>query len=94
MSRYDRQIRLDEVGHDGQARISAARAEVRGRDGNLVELCYLERAGVQAVTLQPEAEPKPFVHQQWFHFEESRRAAAGAWRALDQIRRALGVSGT
>lgn len=91
MGRYDRQIRLDEVGRDGQARICTATAEVRGCDGNLVELCYLERAGFQAVMMQPHAGPPPFVHEQWFRFAESRRVAAGAWRALDQIRRALGI---
>lgn len=93
-ARYDRQIRLAEVGAPGQERLARARAEVRGRDGHMVELAYLERAGMGAVTLVPERAPEDFVHAAHFRFPESREVAAGAWRALRKIRAALGVSGT
>ena len=87
-----RQIRLPEVGIEGQARLAAACLEVRGRDGSLAELVYLCRAGVQRVALNPDRKPTPFVHAALFRHESSRRLAAGAWRALAQLRGILAIS--
>ena len=81
-----RQIRLREIGAEGQARIAAASAEVRGRDGSLTELVYLHRAGVERARLVPEKEPIPFPHAGLFQHEASRQLGAGAWRALARIR--------
>ncbi len=84
-----RQIRLREVGVEGQARINAASVEVRGRDGSLTELVYLHRAGVERAAILPEKEPVPFAHAELFRQQSSRRSGAGAWRALAQLRTLL-----
>jgi hypothetical protein len=86
-----RQIRLTEVGIEGQARLAAASLEVRGRDGSLAEFVYLHRAGVERVVLRPDRQPPPFAHAPLFHHDGSRRLAAGAWRALSQIRDILAI---
>jgi len=91
MTRYDRQARLAEVGPEGQARIQAATAEVRGSEGHMIELSYLERAGFRAVSLRPERAPEPFAHADWFAFDTAREVGAGAWRALSKIRRVIGT---
>ncbi len=86
--RYTRQTRLAEIGDAGQARIAGAIAEVRGSDGADVEIRYLWGAGVQHITHEPGSAPVPFQHERHFRFAESRRVAAGAWRALLTLRRA------
>ena len=91
--RYDRQVRLREVGAAGQARLESARARVQGCEGQGVELSYLERAGFRAVELAPRDPAAPFAHAELFRFEASRRVGAGAWRALEKIKRALGDGG-
>jgi hypothetical protein len=85
----DRQTRLPEIGPAGQARIRDAEVEVRGSDGAIVEAEYLHRAGVVRLTLTPGRDPEPFRHESAFRFAASRRVAAGAWRALTKVRRAL-----
>jgi len=87
-----RQIRLAEVGLAGQARLSRAALCVRGRDGSLAEFVYLHRAGVERLTLQPNLPALPFEHATLFRHASTRRLGAGAWRALGQIRDALGFS--
>jgi hypothetical protein len=53
-----------------------------------VEREYLARAG--AATLSVSGDPgSPFVHAAAFRHAEARDFAAGAWRALSQIIRAL-----
>ena len=84
-----RQIRLREVGLEGQARIAAASVEIRGRDGSLAELVYLHRAGVERAAILPEQEPRPFPHAGLFRHGSSRRLGAGAWRALARLRTLL-----
>ena len=87
-----RQIRLTEVGIEGQARLAAASLEVRGRDGSLAEFVYLHRAGVERLALRPDRQASPFAHAALFRHDGSRRLAAGAWRALSQIRAVLALS--
>jgi hypothetical protein len=91
--RYTRQRRLPEVGAAGQARILAATVEVRGRDGAIIETEYLYRAGVERLSIAPNREPVPFAHEAHFRFFASRRIAAGAWRALGELRRVLAGDG-
>ena len=86
-----RQIRLAEVGVDGQARLGAASLEVRGRDGSLIEFLYLHRAGIARLELRPERAAVPFAHAALFRHGEARRLGAGAWRALRQIRDILAM---
>jgi hypothetical protein len=85
--RYTRQRRLAEVGDAGQARIGAATVEVHGRDGAIIEAEYLHRAGVVRLSIVPDLEPSRFAHEAHFRFFASRRIGAGAWRALEKLRR-------
>jgi hypothetical protein len=87
--RFTRQMRLRDVGIDGQARLGRAALEVHGNEGALVEFLYLCRAGVERLDLLPSATPAAFAHANSFRFRETRSLAAGAWRALGQIRRVL-----
>ncbi len=87
-----RQIRLAEVGLAGQARLSQATLDVRGRDGSLAEFLYLHRAGIERLALQPNLPARPFAHAGLFKHPASRRLGAGAWRALDQLRTVLGLA--
>jgi hypothetical protein len=93
MDLCDRQRRLPEIGVSGQDRIRGARIDVRGNDGAILQAEYLCRAGVEIVTIMPRAEPTPFAHEAAFRFAASRRVGAGAWRALAEIKAALGMSG-
>jgi hypothetical protein len=87
--RYARQRRLPEVGDAGQQRIFDAVLEVRGTDGAIVEAEYLMRAGVERLSISPRGEPDPFVHAEAFVHAAPTRIAAGAWRALAQLRRVI-----
>jgi hypothetical protein len=86
-----RQIRLAEVGVDGQARLACSSLEVRGRDGSLAEFAYLHRAGVERLALKPDLPASPFAHAALFRHAGPRQLGAGAWRALTQIRHVLGL---
>ena len=88
-----RQLLLPEVGPAGQAKIQALACEVLGSDGAIIEAEYLHRAGVERLELLPGREPEPYAHEAEFRFAASRRVAAGAWRALRKIRRALELEG-
>ena len=87
-----RQIRLAEVGLEGQARLSRATLTVRGRDGSLAEFLYLHRAGVERLSLRPNLPARPFSHAGLFKHAAPRRLGAGAWRALTQLRIVLGMA--
>lgn len=86
-----RQIRLAEVGTEGQARLSKAALTVAGRDGSLAEFLYLHRAGIERLTLEPSLPALAFPHADLFRHAGPRRFGAGAWRALSQMRRVLGL---
>ena len=88
---HSRQRCLPEVGDEGQHRLAEASLVVRGTDGAIIESEYLHRAGVDRVDILSYAAPAPFEHEAHFRFFASRRIGAGAWRALGQIRRVLGV---
>lgn len=88
--RHSRQRRLPEVGERGQARVAAVQATVAANaPGALVELAYLERAGVERLTLARDVSTLPFRHADWFQHRGPAMVAAGAWRALDQLRHSL-----
>ncbi len=90
--RYDRQLRLDEIGPSGQAAIATCDARVHGSDGALIEALYLHRAGVERLSMVPRKRPTRFEFGHHFEMPESRAVAAGAWRALQTLRHALGLS--
>jgi hypothetical protein len=96
--RYTRQRRLREIGDAGQERLFAARVTLGGRPASgsvrgvpprdrssVIELVYLERAGVGSVAIDSLAAPRAFAHAESFHHEPARRHAAAAWRALRTI---------
>ncbi len=86
--RYARQRLLAEVGDDGQARIEAARLGVAASPEAWTEATYLARAGVHEIA-PASGPPLPFAHATVFRHEGPRRDAAGAWRALRQLRHVL-----
>jgi hypothetical protein len=87
-----RQIRLTEVGLEGQARLSSASLEVRGADGSMTEFVYLHRAGVERLSILPNLSPPAFSHSALFRHAGTHRMAAGAWRAIAQIRGILALN--
>ena len=87
-----RQIRLREIGSEGQAKLSRATLEVRGSDGSLAEFVYLHRAGIERLSLTPGKPALPFEHAALFQHAGPRRLGAGAWRALSQLRTVLGMN--
>lgn len=95
MDRHARQRRLPEVGETGQSRLAESRLCVSGSgEAARVEAEYLARAGVQQLERLPDRTPVPFVHARFFEHAAPRALAAGAWRALAQIRRTLGMAGS
>jgi hypothetical protein len=94
-TRFERQARLPEFGSDGQARLERARVVVRGRSAieRDVATAYLARAGVGEVMASPpgDAPADPFPHADHYTSEAARQVGAGAWRALAEMRRILGV---
>ena len=88
MDRHVRQRTLAAVGDAGQQRIEAAPYAVAGAGyAASIERHYLERAGARQFSPAPEA--PSFVHAPAFTHAAARDFAAGAWRALAQLRRAL-----
>jgi len=88
--RYARQRLLAAVGELGQQRIAAATYVVTGdaETEAVVEREYLVRAG--ASRLEARREPAAtFAHAATFRHPAARDFAAGAWRALTQLRRVL-----
>ena len=91
LDRYTRQRRLREIGDAGQARLHAASVTIGGRADSMVELVYLERAGVGSVTIDSLAAPRAFAHAAVFQHDAARRHAASAWRALRSIVEIVGA---
>ena len=97
--RWDRQIRLRNVGPAGQARIGAARVQVDANSDSDLLVRYLDRAGVQIegdakATSPASAEvlvPRSCPHRSFFRHEASRSVAESSWQALELIRRILEI---
>jgi hypothetical protein len=90
MDRYARQRLLAAVGDSGQQRIAAASYRVAS-DATLsseVEREYLTRAGAQHFSFATTSAP-PFAHAGAFRDGAAREFAAGAWRALSQLKSVL-----
>jgi hypothetical protein len=87
-ARYDRQVRLREVGEEGQRRIGASRLSVGKSSAARVERLYLERAGAFEVSRR-DVPDVPFKHEHVFEHDRTRTFGAGAWRALKQLERVL-----
>ena len=83
--RFARQVRLSEVGLEGQARLLAADVVV----GDQMACEYLRRAGVRAL-YAPSADVPTFPHGASYQNPACRELAAGAWLALTRIRDTLG----
>ena len=95
MDRYARQQRLPEVGETGQSRLAQSRPCVKGAGvAARTEQEYLTRAGVSELERAEGQAPQPFVHAREFEHAAPRALAAGAWRALREIRRTLGMDGS
>ena len=92
--RYSRQIRLSEIGIDGQTTLCAARVALVG-DGfaRTIEERYLRRAGVQTVDDRRTVAPDDATSltSLGLRHAAAREVGAGALRALAGIRSALGT---
>ncbi|MDF3065922.1 MAG: hypothetical protein K0R38_1523 [Polyangiaceae bacterium] len=89
-ARYARQQMLAAVGELGQARLASA-TYVVGSDGSLaseVEREYIARAGGTEMVAGREPSPA-FAHAEAFRHADARDFAAGAWRALSQLKNVL-----
>lgn len=91
LRRFERQLKLDEVGPRGQAALEESRVALALRPGALVAAQYLHRAGVRSVELTSLERPLAMPHAPVFRFGASRRFATGAWTALGAMRRVLGI---
>ena len=88
--RYARQRLLAAVGDHGQQRIAGATYSVAGdtEPSAEVERQYLMRAGARHFATNGEP-ATAFAHAATFRHAEARDFAAGAWRALLQLKSAL-----
>jgi hypothetical protein len=88
--RYARQRLLAAVGDLGQQRIAGATYVVSGDDERSadVEREYLARAGARHFAAAGAGAAR-FIHAAQFRDPEARAFAAGAWRALDQLKSAI-----
>jgi hypothetical protein len=91
--RYSRQRKLPEVGPNGQHALTRASLRVGPRvpGSEIFESCYLRRAGVEHVTLSEHCAEASCPHERVFRFAAPRALAVGAWGALTQLRRELGM---
>jgi hypothetical protein len=89
--RYTRQRRLREIGDAGQELLERASVVVGTDRAALVELVYLQRAGVGSVTMHSFAKPRAFVHEATFEQPAARRHAAASWRALRALVEIVGA---
>jgi hypothetical protein len=94
--RHARQRRLAAVGDLGQERIAGATYVVSSDDerSSEVEREYLARAGALHFVAADAAfaktgESARFIHAAQFQDPEARAFAAGAWRALYQLKSAI-----
>jgi hypothetical protein len=106
-ARYGRQIRLPEIGEEGQARLEASEVVLGGADdAREVEAIYLRLAGVKvreahgSASAKARAKAKPdektatdAVKALGVRDLAARDVAEGAMRALVAMRAILGVSG-
>jgi hypothetical protein len=105
--RHARQLLLAEIGERGQERLCATRVLLSpGADPRATEVTrdYLERAGVQVIAAPaPGSEDRPFELEVASaaavralagrpDLDEAAAALAGAFAAVEAIKRALGLS--
>ncbi len=86
--RYSRQVRLSEVGLEGQRKLIRQSFALGEHAGAPIAREYLLRAGARSV-VPGDAASSPFIHADHFHHAACREFAQGAWTALDRIRRTL-----
>ena len=95
--RYTRQIRLVDVGEDGQAKLCAAKVAISSRGfTRTVEHRYIVFAGMTDTEATPTVDPSRVadladVGALGLRHDAAREVAEGALRALAAIRIALGV---
>jgi hypothetical protein len=95
--RYTRQIRLADVGEDGQAKLRAAKVAICSRGfARTIEHRYVVFAGMTETEATPTVDPSRVddladLAALGLRHEPAREVAEGALRALAAIRIALGV---
>jgi hypothetical protein len=90
--RYGRQIRLREIGHAGQERLSTSAVVPKGQGpAREIEATYLRYAGVP-VTEKDGLEVEVDVSTLGLSNHAAREVGEGALRALEAMRRILGLA--
>lgn len=84
--RYTRQRRLAEVGPEGQRRLEGAALILARHESVELEADYLQRAGVQQISVAPDAPTVEFPWTEQFQFAGPSSVARGAYAALVRIR--------
>ena len=94
--RYERQIRLADVGERGQAKLCAAKVAI-GSQGfaRTIEHRYVVSAGMSDTDADPTVDPAlvdrvAIVEALWLRHPAARDVAEGALRARAAVRLALG----
>jgi hypothetical protein len=88
-----RQMRLREVGNNGQALLHAARVTLGSDAASGVAADYLIRSGVGSVEQGNAQAPDSFPHAGHFTFPVTEQFARGAWVATQTIVVLLGLPG-
>lgn len=84
--RYARQCTLREVDRDALARIRSANVTLPAGPAATTAVAYLERAGVERVSVARGAPRRTFELAGHFEFAATRSVAEGAWLALAELR--------
>jgi hypothetical protein len=89
--RHGRQIRLAEIGEQGQAKLSAARAPLEAQGfARTIEERYLRGAGLEILEAAGSVPTAPAVATLGLRNGAATEVADGALRALATIHRVLG----
>jgi len=92
LRRYGRQIRLPEIGEQGQAQLCAAEVALRTTGlSRLIEERYLVRAGLHATSSPASPIPESDMDGLGLRNEAARDVAKGAFAALSGICAVLGM---
>src|SRR5262245_10816750 len=92
LHRYGRQMRLPEIGEQGQAKLCATEVPLRTTGlSRVIEERYLVRAGLKATASSATDTTAPEVDELGLRNEAAREVAQGALAALSSIRAVLGL---
>jgi hypothetical protein len=89
--RYIRQKKLQEIGNEGQLKLTHSTVVVPVAYENGPAKEYLLRSGIGLVVVGDQRETPEFPHSFHFQFETCRTFAHGAWFATRRIAEIVGL---